>query len=335
MAFAGFRHGHITSLYALAQQWPEVEVVAACEEHAETRDQLISTGKIAITHVDVGRMLDEIDCDALAIGDYFARRGSLVLEALTRGKHAIVDKPLCTRLSEVAEMERITRSSDLKVGSMLTMRDSPQIGAARQLVRAGRIGEVHAVSFGGQHPLKLSSRPGWYFEEGKHGGTITDIGIHAIDTLPWVTGLQFKTVNAARSWNAFAPEYPHFHDAAQMMLTMDNGCGVLGDVSYFAPDRLGYSLPQYWRTTFWGRDGLIELSSTVDTLTVIGAQDAQIQQLAPAPVAKGGYLRSFLDDIAGLQPQSGLDTAAVLQSIRTAIQIQEAADHGVREFQLS
>jgi predicted dehydrogenase len=280
-------------------------------------------------------MLDQVDCDILAVGDYFACRGSLVLEALMRGKHAIADKPLCTRLSEVVEIERLTREKGLKVGCMLTMRGSAQMTGARDLIRAGRIGEIHAITFGGQHPLMLGSRPAWYFEEGKHGGTITDIGIHAIDAIPWVTGLEFRTINAARCWNAFAPQYPDFQDAAQMMLTMDNGCGVLGDVSYFAPDRLGYRLPQYWRTTFWGREGLIEIAATADHITVIGAQDEEIRQEPLPPAKKGAYLCSFLDDIAGRRPENELDTAAVLKSIKEAIKIQQAADLGARELPLN
>ncbi len=334
MAFAGFRHGHINSLYELARSSDEVEVVAACEEDPDTRNGLHAVGRIQLTHTDVQRMLDEVEFDALAVGDYFARRGSLVLEALSRGKHAIADKPLCTRLSEVAEMARITRSGSLKVGCMLTMRDSAPMRGARAMIRAGRIGEVQAIGFGGQHPLMLDSRPGWYFEAGKHGGTITDIGIHAIDAIPWITGLEFHTINAARCWNAFARPYPHFHDAAQMMLTMNNGCGVLGDVSYFAPDRLGYRLPQYWRTTFWGTEGLIELSTAMDKLMVVGAADDEVRYEPLPPAVKGGYLRSFLDDIAGVTPDSGLDTAAVLESMRTAITIQEAANHGAREVEL-
>ena len=331
LAFAGFRHGHILDLYGMGKESDEVEVVAACEEHAETREQLQAKGTVAVTHDDVGRMLDEVEWDALAIGDYFARRGSLVLEALMRGKHAIADKPLCTQLSEVVEMERLTREKGLKVGCMLTMRNSAPMVGARNLIRAGAIGEIHAISFGGQHPLMLGSRAGWYFEPGKHGGTITDIGIHAIDALPWITGLEFATINAARSWNAFAPEFPHFEDAAQMMLTMENGCGVLGDVSYFVPDGIGYAMPLYWRTTFWGREGVIEIATTKKEITVIGAQDKEMQQEELPAVEKGGYLRSFLDDIAGKKPANDLDTAAVLGSIKNAIKIQEAANCATRE----
>ncbi|MFT5089755.1 MAG: putative dehydrogenase [Candidatus Latescibacterota bacterium] len=330
IAFAGFRHGHILSLYDLAQEREDLEVVAACEEHEETRTQLQKSGKTTITHTDIDALL-AVDCDIIAVGDYFARRGPLAVQALESGRHVIVDKPLCTQMEVLDNISTLSQQKDLKVGCMLTMRDSPQINGVRELIQAGRIGEIHAISFGGQHPLMLGSRPSWYFEEGKHGGTITDIAIHAIDSLPWITGLQFKTINAARCWNAFAPDFPHFEDAAQMMLTMENGCGVLGDVSYFAPDTAGYSMPYYWRVTYWGRDGVIETSTTAKEIHVLGKDDKEVQKVALPAAIKGGYLQAFLDDIAGEVASNGLDTAAVLASARTVIRIQEAADRGERE----
>jgi predicted dehydrogenase len=330
IAFAGFRHGHIISLYDLARARDDLEVVAACEEHAPTRAQLERSGRVQITHDQLEALLD-VESDIIAIGDYFTRRGPVALRALERGRHVIVDKPLCTQMEYLDQIAALTTDTKLKVGCMLTMRDAAQTLAARQLIGDGRIGEVHAISFGGQHPLLLGSRPAWYFEEGKHGGTITDIAIHAIDALPWVTGLRFETIHAARCWNAFASDTPHFEDAGQMMLKMDNGCGILGDVSYFAPDRAGYSMPYYWRITYWGRDGVIETSSTVDHLQLLCKDDEAPQEIPLPPSQSGGYLQAFLDDIAGIVPTNGLDTETVLHSARQVIRIQQAADRGERE----
>ena len=335
IAFVGFRHGHIFDLYALACASPALEVVAACEEHAETRAEILAKETAAITHDRIEQMLDEVDCDIVATGTYFADRGPVLIEALSRGKHVISDKPLCTGMADLDRIEALAGEKDLKVGCMLTLRDSAAFIGARNLIQAGRIGEVHAIAFGGQHPLLLGSRPGWYFEQGKHGGTITDIGIHAIDALPWVTGRQWAKINAARCWRALVPEDFHMQDAGQMMLEMDNGCGVLGDVSYFAPDRAGYTMPYYWRTTFWGRDGIIETSTTAKDIQVLGREDSTVH-IEPLPLAqRGGYLRSFLDDIAGEVPANGLDTAAVLRSTRNVIRIQGAADRGEREVGFS
>jgi predicted dehydrogenase len=330
-AFVGFRHGHITDLYRRAVESTEIQLVASCEEDEGARKELAAEGKVGITHSDFEEVLAEVSCDVVAIGDYFVRRGSLAVRALSEGKHVIVDKPLCTSLDELDEIERLSREKGLKVGCMLTQRDSPGIIGVRRLVREGAIGEVHAITFGGQHPLSLGSRPGWYFEPGKHGGTITDIGIHAADAIPWITGLKFAVVHAARCWNAFVPEYPDFEDGGQMMLSMDNGCGVLGDVSYHAPSHAGYTLPLYWRTSFFGRRGILETSSTAKEIAHYPEGEKE-SKLLPLPEGiPGGYLESFLSDIRGEANEEDLCTEAVLRAARTILTIQKAADDGARD----
>lgn len=334
LAFAGFRHGHIRSLYELARRSKEVEVVAACEEDGTARQELRASSAVQITHADFGQMLAQVECEAVAIGDYFARRGGLAIAALSQSRHVISDKPLCTRLAELDQIEALAQARNLKVGCMLTMRDSAPALGLRELVQEGLLGEIHAMAFGGQHPLLLGSRPGWYFEPGKHGGTLNDIGVHAFDAIPWITGLEFALVNAARSWNALVPQFPHFADGAQVMLTMNNNCGVLGDVSYFAPDGAGYSLPLYWRLTLWGRQGVAETSATARAVHLALRGDRKLRRRKLPPAREGGYLSAFLRDVAG-EPQEGeLDTRAVLKAARLALRVQRAADEGMRGIPL-
>ena len=333
-AFMGFRHDHILTLYNRVKEAEELELVAACEEDEADREAAADKKGVDITHADFETMLDDVPCDVVAIGDYFARRGSVAIAALERGKHVIVDKPLCTDLSEVDEIERLSREKGLKVGCMLTRRDLGCSVGARELIRGGTIGEVHAISFMGQHPLLLGSRPGWYFEPGKHGGSITDIAIHAVDFIPWMTGLEFETANAARCWNAFAPERPCFKDGAQMMLTMDNGCGVIGDVSYHMPDGAGYTLPFYWRVTFWGRKGVLEIWQSGKEMSLALDTDKELGS-RPLPEGNpGGHLWSFVRDIRGETGEEELCTESVIKAARTVNKIQKAADDNARDVDL-
>lgn len=326
LAFVGFRHGHIFDLYRRALEIDKIKIVAACEHDPGTREHVAAQGLVDITHDDFGAMLEYTACDAIAVGDYYAQRGNHIIQALSHGKHVISDKPLCTSLEALDAIETLASEKGLKVNCMLDMRDSAPFISARKLIRRGVIGEIHAIHFGGQHPLLLGKRPAWYFEAGKHGGTINDIAIHAIDAIPWITGLHFERVNAARCWNAFAPDFPHFEDAGQMMLTMNNGCGVLGDVSYMAPDSSGYTLPFYWRMTFWGTLGVIETSSTARHLTVALNNQDGIRTEPLMPGNAGGYLRSFLRDIDGNPDWDELCSEHALRATRIALTIQRAAD---------
>src|SRR5438874_1245460 len=96
LAFLGFRHGHVMGLYNAARKHPRVEVVAACEEDAATAATLKSAGSVELTHATYEDVWNGPPVDAVAVGDYFARRGSIIIEALKRDKHVIADKPITT-----------------------------------------------------------------------------------------------------------------------------------------------------------------------------------------------------------------------------------------------
>lgn len=328
LAFMGFRHGHILGLYKRAQEMPGCSVVAACEEDPETRASLERSGAVTFTHADYGALLDQSGCDAVAIGDYYGRRGAVAIAALTRGKHVIADKPLCTSLEELDQIAGLSAKKRLSVGLQLDLRDAPVCRKAQELVQAGAIGPVHGVVFTAEHPLNLGKRPAWYFEKGKHGGTINDIGIHAFDLIPWIAGQPFARLEAARSWNAFATDTPWMHDAGQFMARLANGAGVMGEVSYFMPDSLGYSLPPYWRLTFFGRTGLLEITITQNQLLL--AQNGAKAPIFPElpPENPGGYLKAFLAEIEGHPLPGALSTADVLRASRVSLLVQKHGEAG-------
>jgi len=322
-AFAGFRHGHILEVYAKAGSTPGCEVAGACEEHPATRANLES--KVKFTHANVEALLNESNADVLAIGDYFGRRGALALMALERGKHVLSDKPLCTSLAELDEIERVAREKKRVVACQLGMPYQPQYVKLRELIQTGKLGVLHQISFGGQHPLLYGQRPGWYYEAGKHGGTINDIAIHSFDMLPKVTGLGFKRVIAARTWNAFAKEEPQFMDSAQFMLELSNGCGVLGDVSYALPTGLSYQTPQYWRFTLYGSLGIAEVSANSKQVWFAGATDAKPQIIESASAPSGGYFDTFLAAVNGSGNAEQI-TQETIQATRVSLRVQKAAD---------
>jgi predicted dehydrogenase len=329
VAFAGFRHGHIFDLYRRARTRSDLTVVAACEEHVPTRAALAAGGEVALTHDRVSRMLAEVECDVVAVGDAYSRRGEIVCAALESGRHVIADKPICTRLEELDTIVRLSGRNRRSVGCMLDLRDGGLFLALRRVVRGGDIGTVHAMSFGGQHPLMYGRRAAWYFEEGQHGGTLNDLAIHAVDAIPWITGLRVAAVNAARNWNAVLPQVPWFKDSAQVMLTLENGCGVLGDVSYLIPDSFGYSIPQYWRMTLWGDRGLAETSATSPDVQAWVNGERTPRAVAAEPGRSGGYLDAFLAEIRNEPAAEGaLTTADVLRASRVALLCQKVADGG-------
>jgi predicted dehydrogenase len=324
LAIVGFRHGHIGEQVTAARELENLELVATCEEDAEARAALEAQNLGVPVYDSYERLLHEVDCDIIGIGDYFAVRGQRAITALQHGKHVLSDKPLCTSLDELNAIKVLSSEKNLQIGCQLELRGIGTYRRLRRLIAEGELGEILAINFGAQHPLKLDNRPGWYFEDGKHGGTINDIGIHAFDLIPWLTGQPFSEVIAAREWNARLPQFPTFREAGQMMLKLQNGCGVLGDVSYISPDSFGFSLPHYWRISVWGEKGLAEncLRGEVDFYQN-GCNEKQ--QLPADEGDRYIPIKAFLDEIDGNENPE-LTTAEVLRASYVSLTTQKAAD---------
>ena len=325
-AFIGLRHPHIFDMYRRCRERNDVDVVASCEEDAVTRDELAKSGTATVTHDRYENVLKEIDADVIAVGDCYGRRAGIIVAALRSGKHVISDKPLCISLDELDRIEAAAKESGKLVGCMLDMRDLAVFIGMRNLIQEGTVGSVHAIQFEGQHPLLYGKRPAWYFEEGMHGGVLNDIIVHAVDFIPWATGLNWRSVVGARCWNATVPQHPHFSQCGQAMLTLDNDAGVICDVSYLTPDSFAYEFPLYWRVAVWGSGGVIEAALNSEQITLYRNGAGEKEPITLPPAVPGGYLDSFLAEIRGQSKGLRLSSVDALRAARVSLQIQAIAD---------
>ncbi len=318
IAFAGMRHSHIFGLYDSAMKSDRVTVTGCFEEDEAARASVAQQYGITFNYATYQELLDDNTVDAVAIGDCYGKRGNLAIEALKAGKHIILDKPVCTTLEDLEEIERLSKEKNLQVCCMLDLRYVVPARKVKEMVENGEIGEVLTVNFTGQHPLSYGVRPMWYFEEGMHGGTINDIAIHGVDLVSFITGKRLTKVNYAGCWNAYADKEPAFKDCGQFVAEFE-GLRLMADVSYAAPNYNGI-LPTYWDFSFWGTKGLIKFSYLdpsirlyKDSETVIDAGDLSI-----------GYLDAFCDEIEG--KATIMTTESVIASARDTLTIQKFAD---------
>ena len=326
LAIVGFRHGHVGAIYNAAEKLEFVEVVACVEEDPAAREDIPAELGVALTHDTFDQALDEVEFDAVACVDYYAKRGPTVIKALEAGKHVVTDKPLCTEIAQLREIARLSRDNDLIVHIDLTMRYSAEACTFKKLVREGAIGELATATVFGQHGLGWGARPGWYFEEGKHGGTINDIMIHGIDTLRWVSGSEFShVISAAASSLSDSPTPSFFQQSAQCFLAMDSGARMFGDASYLAP--AGHHAP--WRFFLWGSQGHIYYEPGQTPLVQRAGEEVTPVELEPEPDITP--FEDFARQVEfGAKPF--LDREECFKSTMAALTAQKAADTAARDL---
>jgi len=316
--FAGFRHSHIEELYRVAAKNAKVRITGCFEADAAARAAAAQNIGIEFSGKTYGELLADSAVDAVAIGAAYGDRGAMVIKALEAGKHIISDKPLCTSLKELEQIRRLAAAKNLKIGCMLDLRYVPTALKAKELLQSGKLGAVRNVSFTGQHYLNYQGRPKWYYEKGKHGGTINDIAIHGVDLIHELTGLKVNKINAARCWNAYAGKEPHFNDCAIFMAELDNGAGLLADVSYSAPS---YGLPTYWNFKFWCERGLLTFHGFDKKVYVY--ETGRAEQAFDGSIPTIDYLDEFITEV---EKGTARLTENVLSMTEVCLKIQKFAD---------
>jgi predicted dehydrogenase len=156
----------------------------------------------------VGR--DDIDLvDIVAPGNAHAE---IAIAALEAGKHVLCEKPLANTVAEAEAMaEAAAKAVERGVFAMVgfTYRRVPAVTLARDLVRAGEIGEVRqtrAVYL--QDWLSDENAPlTWRMDRASAGsGALGDIGAHIVDAVQFVTGQELTGVSGTT--RTFVTERP-------------------------------------------------------------------------------------------------------------------------------
>ncbi len=318
IAFVGFRHAHIMGLYEQCLHSDEVNVIGAFEEDEAARKAAMDTVKVPF-YSSYEDLLKNENVEAVAVGDYYGIRGQRIIKALEAGKHIIADKPICTSLDELADIAALSQRNSLKVCCMLDLRYGSAMRTAKRMIEEGKLGRIHAVNFTGQHPLNWGTRPGWYFEEGKHGGTVNDLAIHGVDAIRYLTGKDYVRTIGVRTWNAFADKAPEFKDCAQFIAEFEDGIGITADVSYSVISGLPASMPGYWRFTVWGTEGTLEFRYGDNELVYASNASKKIEMI-PADEVTDSILSDFL------KPYDKAEVENTLLSCAAVLNIQKCAD---------
>ena len=142
---------------------------------------------------------DDIDVvDIVTPGDTHAE---IAIAALEAGKHVLCEKPLANSVAEAEAMtDAAARAAERGVRAMVgfTYRRVPAATFARDLIAAGRIGEIRQVraSYRQDWLMDAEAPLTWRMQKDRAGsGALGDIGAHAVDLSEYITGLRLQSVS--------------------------------------------------------------------------------------------------------------------------------------------
>jgi hypothetical protein len=133
--------------------------------------------------------------------------------------------------------------------------------------------------------------------------------------------MEITKIDAARTWNAYANRNPDFKDCAMFMARLENGAGVMADVSYSAPSA-AFTMPSYWEFRIWCDNGMLTFNYKDKTVTVFeeGSDEPEVIRCTPVDC---GYLQDLYNEVS---TDSLTCTKNVLFSTYTTLQLQQFAD---------
>jgi predicted dehydrogenase len=237
------------------------------------------------------QMLDEQKPDIAVVDCFFGDHASVAVEALKRGCHLFVEKPIATTLEDLEKFKAEYAKSDRQLAGMFALRYSPAFLAAWEAVKRGTIGEVRLLN--AQKSYRLGTRGALYRKRDLYGGTIPWVGSHAIDWVYWFSGEKFVSVYASHS-TKYNNGYEDLEASACCLYRLTNEVAATVNMDYLRPD----SAPTHGddRIRVVGSKGILEVRDGNVFLT--GGEDGSgIRQLETAP--ERNIFRDFMDQIRG------------------------------------
>jgi predicted dehydrogenase len=208
----------------------KIRLVGVATAHQETADFGKNQAGYKFGTTDWRRVVEHPDVDVVNICTPNDAHHEQALAAIAAGKHVYCDKPLATTASEARDMAVAGKAAGHVHRIVQNYRFVPAILRAKQLVDDGFLGRPY--SFRAAYLHAGSSDPnralGWKMQG---GGTLHDLGAHAIDLVRHLMG-EVAEVSARR--RVFVPERPSSSnssdmvpitgdDAAWMIATLKNG----------------------------------------------------------------------------------------------------------------
>ncbi len=168
-----------------------INIVAIADPHVN--EEIATELGISTYFLDYKKMIDTTNIDCIHICTPNKYHKDISLYALSKNINVICEKPLTNNLSEAYILEKNYRNSNLVYALNLHNRFRPMIVQMKSMIKDGMLGDITYISGNySQDWLLYNTDNNWRTD----GDTrvVSDIGIHLIDTLEFVTNKKISSL---------------------------------------------------------------------------------------------------------------------------------------------
>jgi predicted dehydrogenase len=173
-------------------EWSEITAVASRDaEKAQSAARRLGIPKV---YGSYDELLADSEIEAIYIPLPNHLHVSWTIKAAEAGKHVLCEKPLSLTAAEAEKLLAVRSRTGVKIQEALMVRTHPQWLGVRDLIRAGRLGELKVISgffsYFNRRPENIRNQP----QLG--GGALMDIGCYPIYLSRFIFGAEPQRVLA-------------------------------------------------------------------------------------------------------------------------------------------
>lgn len=172
-----------------AQSLGENELIIAVDTSIERANEVAKLKNCTTVSTTYEEALKNDDIDLVIVSTINEFLAKITLDAVTAGKHVLVEKPAGRNSKELVPIINIAKKNHVFVKVGFNHRYHPAIIKAKQLVDSGIIGPLMFIRGRYGHGGRIGYDKEWRsIPEKSGGGELIDQGVHLIDLSRWFLG---------------------------------------------------------------------------------------------------------------------------------------------------
>jgi UDP-N-acetylglucosamine 3-dehydrogenase len=281
------------------------KLVAVCDANTSAAQSVGAQFNVEY-ETDISHFLARKDIDAVTICTPTVTHKQIADQALTAGKHVMVEKPMTNTVSEARELLKLAERKGLRLMPGHIERFNPAVSYLKNLIDTGKLGRA---------TLLIARRVGRWPERIGDVGVVRDTAIHDIDLARYILNDDVSSVYARTGSMRHTKE-----DYAEIMLQFKNGGTAFIDANWLTPRKTR-------KLIVTGSDATVQLDYITQELWIEESDkvvEPSIERKEPLTMELTHFTQSILNDhpfnVSGMDGLRAVEICeAVLQSGSTGM----------------